>query len=66
MPTTKSQIIARVGHANGRTERLALLHPDGKLSNYLARDWTRTEIAEWLATKGMTLHADDTVTREQV
>lgn len=56
-------IIARVGHSKSRTDRLALLHPDGNVSNYFDREWTRVEVAAWLAEKGLVLRADDTVVR---
>lgn len=56
-----TEIIARVGHSKSRDDRLALLHPDGGLSNYFDRAWTRTEITAWLADKGLVLRADDTV-----
>lgn len=58
---TTQTIIARVGHSKSRTDRLALLHPNGNLSNYFDRAWTRTEVAAFLADKGLILQSDDTV-----
>jgi hypothetical protein len=58
------EIIARVGRTEDRPERLALLRPDGTVSNWFARDETREDIAAALAKAGMTLRDDDTVVRE--
>jgi hypothetical protein len=57
------EIIARVGRTEDRPERLALLRPDGSVSNWFARDETREDIAAALAKAGMTLRDDDTVVR---
>jgi hypothetical protein len=60
MPET----IGRIGRHADRPERLALLYPDGRVSNWFAQDATRDDVAAILAQNGLTLHDDDTVTKE--
>jgi hypothetical protein len=62
--TVNMEIIARLGRAPHRPERLALIRPDGSVSNWFARDATRDEIAELLARAGLRLTDADTVIRD--
>jgi folate-binding Fe-S cluster repair protein YgfZ len=56
-----AEIIARLGRTTERPERLALLRPNGTVSNWFAHDETREEIAAALAAAGLVLRDDDTV-----
>jgi hypothetical protein len=56
-----AEIIGRLGRTKERPERLALLRPDGTVSNWFAHDETREEIAAALAAAGLVLRDDDTV-----
>ena len=48
-----AEIIGRLGRTKERPERLALLRPDGTVSNWFAHDETREEIAAALAAAGL-------------
>jgi hypothetical protein len=56
-------ILARLVRTPERPERLALIRPDGRVSNWFACDDTREDIAAILADAGLTLRTDDTVVR---
>jgi hypothetical protein len=56
-----TEVIATIGYHPSRPERLALLHPDGSVSNYFGQDETREQIACILAAHRMILRDDDTV-----
>jgi hypothetical protein len=58
-----ADIVARLGRASDRPERLALLRSDGTVSCWFARNETREEIAAVLAKSGLVLRDDDTVTQ---
>ena len=55
------RIVARLGRTMERPERLALIYPDGTVSNWFATDETREQIALALARAGLVLRDDDTV-----
>jgi hypothetical protein len=61
--TMSDTIIARLVRTPDRPERLALIKPDGRVSNWFAYDDTREDIAAVLAKAGLTLRDDDTVVR---
>jgi hypothetical protein len=64
-------VVARIGIDPARPERLTMWHVspigwiDGTVSNRFATHDTRETIAAALAACGMTLQANDTVTREE-
>ncbi len=59
------RIVGRLGRTLERPERLALIYPDGTVSNWFAWDETREEIAVVLARAGLILRDDDTVERAE-
>jgi hypothetical protein len=54
---------AEVGRLPQRPERLALVHVDGQVSNWFARDQTREDIRQVLSERGLVLWDDGTVVR---
>jgi hypothetical protein len=54
-----TEIIGRIAWMEARPERWALLHADGSVSHWFARDAARDSIAETLAEAGLELRADD-------
>ena len=55
------RIVAYLGRHPSRPDRLALMRPDGSVSNWFARDQSRREIADLLAQVGMILRDDGSV-----
>ena len=55
--------IGRLGRHESHPERLALILPDGRVSNWFADDQTREQIAAVLRANGLILQDDDAVVR---
>jgi hypothetical protein len=61
MSKDEEMVVGRLTRLPQRPERLALVHADGQVSNWFARDQTREDIRAILHRDGLVLRDDDTV-----